>query len=110
MGAGRRKKFLCFLQRPAQHRGPPNPAVQWILQSSSPGGKIGWGVELITYPHLVPSLRIKGRRLPLVSSNFTAFTGRSLIWRTYIRLCLYRMSGLTLMIRNKMEENKDVSN
>jgi len=38
---GRRKKFLCLQQRPAQHRGSPNPTVQGVLQSSSPGGKSG---------------------------------------------------------------------
>ena len=27
-GRGGRKEFLCLLQRPAQHIGPPNPTVQ----------------------------------------------------------------------------------
>ena len=27
-GRGGRKEFLCLLQLPAQHKGPPNPTVQ----------------------------------------------------------------------------------
>ena len=62
------------------------------------------------HPHLVPSLRIKGHMSALVPYNVTACTERILLWRTYTGLCLDRLSGLTLMIPNKMEENNDITN